>query len=456
MNEILPKGTSRVDPQVIEEELAWCERVMDARFEHYFAAPETVDPDFDVRTLTPPALDGDDAYSRLVAQHGLGFDERLVLIFSLVPHLRPQLLDLFFLQNKMLDRAYTEFGGVASKGHTGFLPTCETVAFLLGGRDLERRLEVLALLEEDAPLRADCLIRLENGAVGEPFWCTALRPGGEVLDYLTTGTARKPDYGTDFPAKRLTTSLSWDDLVLAPETLDEVVHLRTWMESSRAILDRWNLERAVRPGYRCLFYGPPGTGKTLTASLIGASAGVDVYRIDLSMVVSKYIGETEKNLAGVFDQAQRRDWILFFDEADALFGKRTQASSSNDRHANQEVAYLLQRVEDFPGMVILATNLKSNIDEAFARRFQSILYFPMPGPEERLRLWQGLLPDPSRLEEDVDLEILAEEHELAGGALINVVRYAAVRAFRQGRDRIGREDLKSGLGRELMKEGRTL
>lgn len=455
MNEVLPQGPVRLDPQVLERELKWCEHVIDARFENYFASPEEADPDFDIHRVVPPSLD-DDAYARLVSLHGLGFEERLILVMALIPHLRPQLLDLFFLQNNSLGRAYTEFGGVASKEHTGFLPTCETVSFVLAGCELGRRLEVLRLLEEDSPLRERGLIRVEGGSSGEPFWNAALRPGGEVLGYLTTGTARKPDYGTDFPAKRLTTALSWDDLVLAPETFEEVEHLRAWMSHSRQILKDWKLEKAVRPGYRSLFYGPPGTGKTLTASLLGAGAGVDVYRIDLSMVLSKYIGETEKNLAGVFDQAQRRDWILFFDEADALFGKRTQGSSSNDRFANQEVAYLLQRVEDFPGMVVLATNLKSNIDEAFARRFQSILYFPMPGPEERLRLWTKLLPDPSRLDQDVDLSALAEAYELAGGALINVVHYAAVEAHRQGRPRICQGDLICGVARELLKEGRSL
>ena len=121
------------------------------------------------------------------------------------------------------------------------------------------------------------------------------------------------------------------------------------------------IESFLKAGYRTLFYGPPGTGKTLCATLIGKKNGMDVYRIDLSMIVSKYIGETEKNLANVFDQAENRNWILFFDEADALFGKRTSTNTSNDRHSNQEIAYLLQRIEDFPGTVVLATNLKSKL-----------------------------------------------------------------------------------------------
>ena len=115
---------------------------------------------------------------------------------------------------------------------------------------------------------------------------------------------------------------------------------------------------------------------------------MDEFRIDHYMIVSKYIGETEKNLANVFDQAENRNWILFFDEADALFGKRASTNTSNDRHSNQEIAYLLQRIEDFPGTVVLATNLKSNIDEAFSRRFQSIIYFPMPDQDLREVLWR--------------------------------------------------------------------
>jgi SpoVK/Ycf46/Vps4 family AAA+-type ATPase len=251
-------------------------------------------------------------------------------------------------------------------------------------------------------------------------------------------------------------SLGWEDAVLAPETLEEIAALTTWALHADTLLGKWRLGRALKPGYRSLFFGPPGTGKTLTATLIGQVAQADVYRIDLSMVVSKFIGETEKNLAHVFDQAQARRWILFFDEADALFGKRTATANSNDRHANQEVSYLLQRVEDFPGIVILATNLKGNIDEAFARRFQSLVHFPMPDAEQRLRLWRGMLEPTGRLAADVDLTQLAESYELAGGAIANVVRCAALSALQAGRERITRADLLSGITKELRKEGRTV
>jgi SpoVK/Ycf46/Vps4 family AAA+-type ATPase len=238
--------------------------------------------------------------------------------------------------------------------------------------------------------------------------------------------------------------------------MDEILLLKAWLKHSRTILQEWGLYRIIKPGYRSLFYGPPGTGKTLTACLIGKSAGLDVYRIDLSMVVSKYIGETEKNLANVFDQAQNKNWILFFDEADALFGKRTQSNSSNDRYANQEVSYLLQRIEDFPGIVILASNLKTNIDEAFARRFQSIIHFPMPDPAERRQLWTNMIPESMKLNEKIVVGEIANEYELSGGAIINVIRHCAIKMLQNDHQHVTNGLLLEGIRKEFMKEGKVL
>ena len=194
-----------------------------------------------------------------------------------------------------------------------------------------------------------------------------------------------PDFASDFPAHRLTTPLTKDDLDLSRQTLDQIKHIETWLMNERAALEDWGLNKKLNSGYRALFYGSPGTGKTLTAAVLGQSTGREVYRIDLSMVVSKYIGETEKNLSRVFDEAEKKGWILFFDEADALFGKRTETSSANDRYANQEVSYLLQRIETYTAVTILATNLRSSIDEAFSRRFQSMVAFTRPNNDEQKR-----------------------------------------------------------------------
>lgn len=440
--------------RALERELAWFEQVLQARISLHFGQPCA---HASVAEITPPDLAADSSdYAQLLRECRLNTDERLVLLLALVPHVRPQLLDLLFVRNQNFDRGFTEFGGSKGKAHGGFLPTCETAAFVVAGDDLRRRFELMQLFDEAHALRRLGILRIEHDAPGEPFLSGSLVMTSEYLDRLTTGARHKPDYSTRFPAKLLTTTLGWSDLVLGHDVLDEIDAVNTWIRHADTILHDWKLGKALKPGYRSLFFGPPGTGKTLTATLIGQQAGADVYRIDLSMVVSKFIGETEKNLAHVFDQAQNRRWILFFDEADALFGKRTATSSSNDRYANQEVSYLLQRVEDFPGIVILATNLKANIDEAFARRFQSLVYFPMPDAEQRLRLWEGMVRHTGRLADDVDLAQLAEDHELSGGCIANVVRYGAIHALQCGRQRITTADLREGIAKEMRKDGRTL
>jgi AAA+ superfamily predicted ATPase len=439
------------DAAALERETDWFNRVLHARFTHYFSEPGTP---FDFE-LPPDLADDPSEYAHVVREYGMGRDERLVLMLALLPHIRPQALDLFFTQNKLQGQRFTEFGGWRGKTHEGFLPTCETAAFVLAGDDLARRFDVLALFDDDHWFVRSRMLRLERAASGEPRLGAMLSLGPEYLQRFTTGARHKPDYDRDFPAKLITTRLGWDDLVLAPETRYDVDSIVLWMRDAEGLLRDWGLDRTVKPGYRCLFYGPPGTGKTLTATLIGASGGADVYRIDLSMMVSKYIGETEKNLANVFDQAQDRRWVLFFDEADALFGTRTEGATSNDRHANQEIAYLLQRVEDFPGVVILASNLKANIDQAFARRFQNAIYFGMPDARQRLRLWQGMFRDARRLGADVDLPALAERYELSGGAMTNVVRHAAISATRAGRDHVTQADLVEGIRKEMIKEGKT-
>jgi AAA+ superfamily predicted ATPase len=436
----------------LSQELAWLDAVLQARLALHFRQPTEVT---DLRSLKAPQPSPGSELAALVSELNLGWSERLVLVLALAPHLRPQLLDLLFVRNTNLDRGFAEFGGCKGKVHGGFLPTAETAAFLVAGEDLVARFALRGLFEDHHPLLRLGVLRLEHEGSTEPLWTAALTVAPDAIERLSTGTRHQPDYNLRFPAKRLSTQLTWDDLVLAPEVMAEVRVLQAWLKHGSTLMDNWGLGRSLKPGYRSLFVGPPGTGKTLTATLMGQHARVDVYRVDLSMLVSKYIGETEKNLAQVFDQASHHNWVLFFDEADALFGKRTSTSSSNDRYANQEVSYLLQRVEDFPGTVILASNLKGNIDDAFARRFQSQITFAMPDAEQRLRLWQGFLKPPCKLAPGVPLEALAEKHELSGGAIANAVRHAALLALSEGNGVIGLGELRQGVVKELQKEGRT-
>ena len=190
--------------------------------------------------------------------------------------------------------------------------------------------------------------------------------------------------------------------------------------------------------------------------LLGKDTGKLVFRVDLSMVVSKYIGETEKNLSRIFDAAERLNVILFFDEADALFGKRTEVKDAHDRYANMETSYLLQRIEEYNGLVILASNLKSNIDDAFARRFQAVVHFTIPNPEQRMQIWQNTFSPSTRNESKINLEEIAAKYEISGGAILNVVRYCSMMAMSRQSNIILYNDLVNGIRKEFRKEGKTI
>jgi hypothetical protein len=227
----------------------------------------------------------------------------------------------------------------------------------------------------------------------------------------------------------------WEDIVLPQETLDSVRELIARVRHRHQVLERWGFRRKMSKGLglAALFGGPPGTGKTMVASLIAQELGQELYQIDLSRVVSKWIGETEKNLAKVFDAADGANVLLLFDEADALFGKRTEVKSSNDRHANSEINYLLQRVERFEGVCILTTNLEGSIDDAFKRRLAFRINFAIPDEDERALLWRRMLPASADVATDLDFDELARDYELAGGNIRNAVLRAAFLAASEAR-----------------------
>ena len=257
-----------------------------------------------------------------------------------------------------------------------------------------------------------------------------------------------------FPAQPITTPLEWSDLVLDEATQRDVADIVTWVRHHDMLMNEWRLARRLKPGFRSFFHGPPGTGKTLTACLLGKQVGLPVYRVDLAKIMSNYIGEAGTSVHDLFESAQREHWILFFDEADALFGKRTERQSANDRAADLQAAYLLRKIEDYPWVAITATNLQSHVDDAFARRFQSVIQFRMPDAEQRLRLWRDSFRGLT-LAADVDLERLAQDYELCGGNIVNVLRYACLQAVQREPPLIGEGDLLEGVRRELRKDGRS-
>jgi AAA+ superfamily predicted ATPase len=381
--------------------------------------------------------------------------ESLIFLIAYIPHIYPNLYDEIVKEVMPQGGDFPEIGGVRGTNHRGLLPTGETAQFILAGNNLNNRLIIKQLLR-DGILIKEFILSLESVKEGEPEMSGRLILNQEWINKLVTGTETPPKFGPDFPAKKISTEMTWDDLVLNYHTQNQLNDIMVWVKHNDTLMQDANMKRKIKPGYKALFHGPSGTGKTLTASLLGRHLGKDVYRVDLSQVVSKYIGETEKNLESIFIKAEKKNWILFFDEADALFGKRTNVQSSHDRYANQEVSYLLQRVEDYNGLVILASNLKSNMDDAFLRRFQAVVHFSIPNPDERLKLWEKAIPASYSLEPGIDLKAIAAKYELSGASILNIIHYAALQAISKNDQYIRLVDIIEAMRKEYRKEERTM
>jgi hypothetical protein len=277
-------------------------------------------------------------------------------------------------------------------------------------------------------------------------------PSGEDLDF---GARSASSGALGQLATRLELRFGWEDLILPPRSSEVLQSISAYIRHRDLVLSEWGYERTVarNQGVKTLFAGDSGTGKTMAAQVLASDLGQEIFRIDLATVVSKYIGETEKNLDRIFAAADGSNAILFFDEADALFGKRSDVQDAHDRYANLEVAYLLQRMESYAGAVVLATNYRQNIDEAFLRRLDFVVDFPFPEPADRERIWRLLLPQPAPLADDVDLAFLAHQFKLAGGNIRNASLAAAFLAAEDG-GVIAMRHLVRGVALEYGKLGR--
>ncbi|MEO6613408.1 MAG: ATP-binding protein [Chitinophagaceae bacterium] len=394
-------------------------------------------------------------------------DELTLLLIAIVPHVQPDLFDRVIDRMLPEDRQfYTDFpriGGVRGKNCRFFLPTGETALYLLAGDDQDKRLQAQQYFAAGHSFWEKKIMWLEDMQNGEPTMHGRMIISPDYIELLVYGQYKSPQFSISFPAKKIAPdkkepgkkersknqAASFDQLVIPKDLREQIEDLRSWVKHHKELKAKFP---SLRQGYRTLFYGPPGTGKTFTARILGNELDKEVYKIDLSMVVSKYIGETEKNLELLFARAEDKNWILFFDEADALFGKRTNVRDAHDKYANQEVSYLLQRIEDYNGLVILATNMKNNIDDAFMRRFNSVLQFPFPDAPSRARIWEIFLPKgkdifyrdkpglssyPDKYLKDCHITSTAKEpdipeevkkYELSGGSIMNVVHYAGIKA----------------------------
>jgi AAA+ superfamily predicted ATPase len=434
----------------LQSVLDWITRIVAGCLNVYFGKAER----FEETELD--YYDDDSWLAGFIQRQNPTSEEFTVLMLALAPHLRPGFFSKLVAEHLPEGGEFPEFGGVKSATHRGILPTGETAQFILAGDDLEKRLAVQRVLSSDHWFSQKHILWLEPVREGEPLMSGRLVLDPEIVEQLTIGEVSKPRFSAEFPAEHIETKMDWDDLVLHPRTLHQIREIENWIKHNDTLLHDWGMRKKIKPGYRALFYGPPGTGKTLTATLLGKHTGKDVFRIDLSRVVSKYIGETEKNLSRLFDKAENKNWILFFDEADALFSKRTDIRDAHDKYANQEVAYLLQRVEGYNGLVILASNQRANIDDAFVRRLQTIIHFPMPRPEERYEIWQKTFPPQIAIADDIDWRHIAARHELTGAGILNIAHFCAVDVLAKQSLHLDLKDLEAAIQREYVKEGKIV
>ena len=421
--------------------------------QNYFGSESEYASIYDIPTPALPDLkDQDSPYVRLILTHECTPAERLILALALVPYLDPRILDTLLITDPVTNRPHTIFGGQTGRGFQGFLPTIQTALFLFGDGVLHLKMQLQLLFQEDHFFRKENIIEIYPAKKGEPIWSAKFSITQKYLSRLITGSPITLRHTPKYSATRLTTELEWSDLVLSPPIKAEIQKIADWINHEDTILNQWKFKKHLDKGYTALFYGSPGTGKTLSATLLNKLTDRAVYRISLSQIISKYIGETEKNLNQIFDQALNQNSILFFDEADALFGRRT----AKDQPMSRESAYLLQRIEDYSGVVVLASNLKMNIDDALAKRFQSIIHFPIPDAQQRLTLWNNIFASHPILDETVKLEALAIKYEIAPGAMINVLRYCTLLAAKKESQKISHADLEKGIVMEIAKEGKVL
>jgi MoxR-like ATPase len=299
-------------------------------------------------------------------------------------------------------------------------------------RDLAWKEALSSVDAPDVPLDELARFRLTPGQIRQTVTAAELdarsRPGDDRLaaEDLLDAARRQTRHRLGDLAVHIAPRAGWPDLVLPEEPKAQLRDIGHQVRHSETVLDRWGYGRARNArGTTALFVGPPGTGKTLAAEVIAGDLRLDLYTVDLSTVVSKYLGETEKNLARIFAEAEAGFCVLFFDEADALFGKRTKVRDAHDRYANIETSYLLRRLEEFDGIVVLATNLRENMDDAFTRRLRTVVDFPFPDEARRREIWARHLPDGAPVAADVDLDLLAREVTVAGGHIRTIVVNAA-------------------------------
>ncbi|HAS41156.1 MAG TPA: hypothetical protein DCS93_11790 [Microscillaceae bacterium] len=444
--------------QAISEEIQWLDtlikhRVQELNQEEGQTAASIADIAY------PPSHHFECHYQQLLQKYEFDIPERLLLALAIARGVFPQVFKPLVKVYKNIDKQY-EFGGILEPDSNRFIPTLRTLFFLLSGRNLQEQFYHHLTFTPQHVLFEYSIVNLENDprkeqVVHDDLLYQRIKISDAYLKYFLGGEMPTLDSEEGFPATLLETDKTFDDLVLPDQVIKQLDGPMNYIKGYRELLKKSDTKGKIKPGYLILLHGKPGTGKTLTSSVMGNYLGVEVYYLSLSRVVSKYIGETEKNLEKVFNRLEKKLCILFVDEADALFGKRTEVQDSKDRYANQEVAYLLQRVERFPGVVILATNYEQNLDDAFTRRILSHIHIPLPNQEARTQLWQRSIPQSFRYEYKALAQQLGEAFALTGGNISNIIKQACLKATQENTQTLlYKEHLEEFIEYEFKKEKR--
>ncbi len=387
------------------------------------------------------------AYSDFIIQHSLNDEERILLLLSIAQYLDPSVTQQLVSENNSFRLTQCNKTGVV-------LATGETFLKLIAGINTEARIKAHRYFSTDHLFYRKSI--LDFGEVNEavPSYYGVLKITPSFRELFLYDRHSKPRFGSEFPAHLLKTHLNWEDLVINPNTEDRLSEIRNYLDHNQTLRNEWGLQKHMKDGYRCMFYGPSGTGKTLAATLLGKHIGREVYRVDISSVISKYIGETSKNLNSLFATAEDKGWILFFDEGDALFGKRVDTATADDKNvhfANQDIAYLLQRIENYNGLVIVASNFRKNMDDAFSRRFQSVVLFDVLNYELSKKYWMNNLPAQVKLSSAIDLDVIVKRHALPPASIMNVINRVCLRAISKQQLEISLAELEVCIKDEMYK-----
>lgn len=433
----------------IDEELTWLEDCMRQRIQQFKDKKTIVN--FEEKR---PALPKQSPYGDFIREHDLGTLERLALALSYGYTFRVRILNqvLDEMDNIITKQLILEAGIYQGVRFKSFIPTVNTLFFLLADEHYDSKIPVREILSSEHVFYAKNIFRFAAPPEDEPHLGDALFITDDWKDYLLDGRHTAPKFSSSFPARRITTKLNWEDLILREKTREGIQDIIDWMNLQHTLKEEYT-GRHKSVGYRALFFGPPGTGKTISAALIGKLTDTPVYRVDISMIVDKYIGETETHLSNLLDKAESKGWILFFDEGDALFGKRVDnVQSSSDSHGNQVVSYLLQRIETYDGILLVATNHKINMDSAYMRRFDGQVQFQLQEAEERFLLWHKMLPHSCSYADDVDIVAIAANGVYSAAVIGNIVYYATIQAAKVQSKIITKAMLYKAINREDTKD----